>query len=415
MRLKRTIILGRPDDPQDTSTSTLLHSSNFWIILGYSLLYVTAYQYCNLYYNRDPTSFFFDPRKGYRKAYSLQREQQAETFIKAINSSISAPRVQADPSICLGLATVARPGEQYVRKTIGSLLAGLSDDQRDNIHLTVFFADTHPQNHPVYNEPWLKNTADKIVEYNVSAVDIARLRSFEEKHQYWNKSMYDYEYLLKDCHDTGTKWVMLVEDDVLAKAGWFAEAIAALTEIEAQMGGSKWLYLRLFYTEKLFGWNSEEWMQYLGWSIIAFLVTAITLFGIRAYSRRLRKHMSNYTIALICFFCLPATIVLYFMAGRVSMHPPSPGLQRMEKFGCCSQGLIFPHDIVPQAIETVRHATNKRYYVDMTLERWGNADHLARFALVPPLLQHVGSQSSKGHDFDEGANSIWNFEFENYT
>ena len=415
MRLKPTIILGRPDDPSDTFIPTPLHSLNFWIVVAYLLLYVTAYQYCSIYYNRDPTSFFFDPRRGYQKVYSLQREKQAQTFIEAKNSSTIPPKVQTAPSICLGLATVARSEEQYVRKTIGSLLEGLSEKQRDTIYLIVFFADTDPRKHPIYDEPWLKNVANEIVEYNVSEGDLARLRSFEEKHQYWNKSMYDYEYLLKRCHNTGTKWVMLVEDDVLAKAGWFAKAVAALEEIEAQIGESKWLYLRLFYTEKLFGWNSEEWMQYLGWSIVALLVTATALVGTRACSRRLRKHMSNSTIALVCFFCLPATIVLYFMAGRVSMRPPSFGLQRMERFGCCSQGLIFPHDIVPQTMETVRHATNRRYYVDMTLERWGNADHLARFALVPPLLQHVGSQSSKGHDFDEGANSIWNFEFENYT
>lgn len=87
----------------------------------------------------------------------------------------------------------------------------------------------------------------------------------------------------------------------------------------------------------------------------------------------------------------------------------------MEDFGCCSQGLIFPRDMVPSAMDTLKHATNKGYYVDMTLERWANNKHLPRYALVPPLLQHVGSQSSKGQEFDEGANSIWNFEFENYT
>lgn len=107
--------------------------------------------------------------------------------------------------------------------------------------------------------------------------------------------------------------------------------------------------------------------------------------------------------------------MLYFMAGKVSMQPRPPGLQRMEDFGCCAQGLIFPREIVPRAMEVLQHATDQRYYVDMTLERWGNAQRFARFALIPPLLQHIGSHSSKGQESDEGANSIWSFEFENYN
>ncbi|KAL8995728.1 MAG: hypothetical protein Q9169_004586 [Polycauliona sp. 2 TL-2023] len=208
---------------------------------------------------------------------------------------------------------------------------------------------------------------------------------------------------------------MIVEDDVLAKEGWYTEATDALGHIQNQMKGHEWLYLRLFYTEKLFGWNSQEWPRYLGWSVLAFVVTVTTLVLSRSHSRRLRKHMSNLSILVVSCVCLPLTILLYIMAGRVSMQPPPSGLQRMEKFGCCSQGLIFPRHIVPQAMDTVKRATNQRYYVDMTLERWADSEHLPRFALLPPLLQHVGSKSSKGSKFDKGANSIWNFEFEKYV
>lgn len=414
MRLKPTVVLGRFEDRPDLSPRELLHSTNFWIVLCYSFLYILVYQYCHHTYNRDPTSFFFDSSIGYQRNYSLKRERQADTFIEAANRSAVAPKPQSKPSICLGIATVARSKEQYIRRTIGSLLEGLTKPQQSSIHLAVFFAQTNPHDHPIYNELWLKQVANEIIEYVVDDEEMARLRSFEENHQYWNKSMYDYEYLLKKCHDTSADWIMTVEDDVLAKEGWYSQAIKAIEDIQAQMRKKEWLYLRLFYTEKLFGWNSEEWPHYFGWSLLAFFVTATALIGGRSYSRRLRRHMSNVSIAIICCFCLPTIILLYFMAGRVSMQPPPSGLHRMEQFGCCSQGLIFPRHIVPRAMKTVHHATNQRYYVDMTLERWGNAEHLPRFALVPPLLQHVGSKSSKGSKFDEGANSIWNFEFENY-
>lgn len=411
--LKPTIVLGRPLDRPEVS----IHCSvNLWVLLIYALTFLTSYQYCSLAYNRDPTSYFFDPQKGYEKRYSLQREQQAASFIGAQNiSSDLLPSRNHSSSICLGLATIVRSDKQYVRDAIGSVLDGLSKEQRDDIHLVVLFAQTDPQKHPIYNEPWLNNVADRIVEYNASEDEMARLRSFEDKHQSWNKSMYDYNYLLRECLNTNAKWIMLVEDDVLAKAGWYTQAKDALQDIQSQMAHLDWLYLRLFYTEKLFGWNGEEWAHYLGWSFLAFIVTIIGLISARSCSRRLKKHISNLTIALICCFCLPATIGLYFMAGRVSMQPRPLGLQRMEDFGCCSQGLIFPREIVPRAMDVLEQATDQRYYVDMTLERWGNAQHLPQFALIPPLLQHVGSQSSKGQKFDEGATSIWNFEFENYT
>ena len=415
MRLKPTIVLGTADTRADLSFRTLWRSTNFWILLCYSVWYLAIYQYCYYAYSRDPTSFFFDASKGYKRVYSSKRERQANDFIEAANTSTKVLDPHPKPSICLGIATVARSEVQYIDRTIGSLLEGLTDNQRRNIHLAVFFAQTDPHRHPAYKEPWLKNLADEIIEYNVGEQEMARLRSLEKDHQFWNKSMYDYEYLLGKCIETDAQWMMLVEDDVLAKEGWYNQAMDALEEIQNQMKTRQWLYLRLFYTEKLFGWNSEEWFHYLTWSLLAFVTTVTALVIARSHSRRLRKHMSNVSIAIICCFCLPATILLYFMAGRVSMQPPLTGLHRMEKFGCCSQGLIFPRQIVPRTMETVHHATNQRYYVDMTLERWANAEALPRYALVPPLLQHVGSKSSKGSKFDEGANSIWNFEFENYT
>ena len=166
------------------------------------------------------------------------------------------------------------------------------------------------------------------------------------------------------------------------------------------------------YTEKLLGWNAEEWPLYLGWSFCIFFAMAAALFGVRNYSRHLRRHIANSTVAILCCVCLPATIALYFLAGRLSMQPRAAGLQSMDDYGCCSQGLIFPREIFADAVEALRDATDERYYADMTLERWGKAQHLTRFAMVPPLLQHVGSQSSKGYEFDKGAQSIWNFEFE---
>ncbi|KAL8995729.1 MAG: hypothetical protein Q9169_004587 [Polycauliona sp. 2 TL-2023] len=147
-------------------------------------------------YRRDPTSFFFDRTTGYQRVYSLKRESQADAFIEAVNRSGGSPSIQPGPSICLGIATIARAKEQYIPRTVGSLLEGLTQDQRSSIHLAIFFAQTDPSQHPVYNDPWLRSVANEILQYEASFDTMARLRWFEDNHQFWNKSMFDYEYLL---------------------------------------------------------------------------------------------------------------------------------------------------------------------------------------------------------------------------
>ncbi|KAL8799254.1 MAG: hypothetical protein Q9182_006021 [Xanthomendoza sp. 2 TL-2023] len=317
--------------------------------------------------------------------------------------------------MCIGIATVARPSaQQYVQGTIGSLLHGLREEERRSIYLMPFIAHTRPTDHPIYREPWLAVLSNRILEYDVSEEDRARLQQFEESHLFRNKSMYDYGYLLQKCHETGASWITMVEDDVLARARWYPEARHALERIRAEESDGRWLYLRMFYTEGLLGWNSEEWVRYLGWSLVSFLVLLAVLVGARIKSSRLQRSLSNLNVIMICFIALPAFIILYFMAGRISMQPLAPGVHKMDRFGCCSQGFVFPRAIVPRLIDRTRKAMHEDYYVDMLLERWADAEHLKRYVLVPSMLQHVGAKSSKGWGYDESAGTTWNFGFEDH-
>jgi len=78
---------------------------------------------------------------------------------------------------------------------------------------------------------------------------------------------------------------------------------------------------------------------------------------------------------------LPPFIILYFMAGRTTMQPFAAGVHEMNRFGCCSQGFIFPRAIIPRLVERTRKAMDEDYYIDMLLERWAGAEHLKRFVL----------------------------------
>lgn len=415
MAWKPSIILGSADCLSVLSSRNSVRSSTFRILIGLLIFYVLAFCYCKYAYNHDPTSFFFDPIQGYARLYSLEREGQALAFIDAANVSSSPFKRQPIPSLCIGIATIARSGKQYVQSTIGSLLEGLSEDQRSEINLSVLIAHTDPYVHPIFQEPWLKSVSNEVLEYHVSDDEMTRLRLWEDEHHYRNKSMFDYAYLLEKCRHTDARWVAMIEDDVLAMEGWYGRAMAALETIKNETDPSNYLYLRMFYTENLFGWNSEEWPRYLGVSVLLLALMGTFLLGIRACSGRLQRHLSNVTIVVLCCIALPAFITLYFMAGKVSMQPLKPGIHKMPKYGCCSQGFIFPSEIVPRVIERAHQAFDEDLYVDMMLEKWADAEGLTRYALVPSLLQHIGTKSSKGWGYNEGAKTTWNFGFEQHV
>ena len=85
-----------------------------------------------------------------------------------------------------------------------------------------------------------------------------RLQGLQGNQQFWHKSMFVYEYLLKQCLEISSGWIMVIEDDVIGKEGWYTQAMELLREIPMRMKCLGWLYLRLFYNENLFGWNSHS-------------------------------------------------------------------------------------------------------------------------------------------------------------
>ncbi|KAL9578427.1 MAG: hypothetical protein Q9212_005723 [Teloschistes hypoglaucus] len=381
-----------------------------------ALLWIAAYQCLRFVSARDPTSYFFSEASGHERRYSLYREKQAYDFLRSKNDSSATPeKAQSEPFMCIGVATVARTSDQqYVRGTIGSLLQDMTQAERQSIYLMPFIAHANPHHHPIRAEPWLTTLADRVLEYDVSPEDLAMLQHFEEGHHYRNKSMYDYGYLLDKCHQTGASWIAMIEDDVLARDGWFPRVKYALQSVSDQHDSKPWLYMRIFYTEGLLGWNSEEWTRYFGYSLTCFLALSSILVITRSRFPRLLRDLSNTKIAVLGLVVLPSFIILYFMAGRVTMQPFGAGVHEMNRFGCCSQGFVFPRSIVPRLVKRTKTAMDEDYYIDMLLERWPDAEHLQRYVLVPSLLQHVGGKSSKGWGYNENAATTWNLGFEDH-
>lgn len=92
----------------------------------------------------------------------------------------------------------------------------------------------------------------------------------------------------------------------------------------------------------------------------------------------------------------------------------------MNNFGCCSQGLVFPRERVPDLIKWYKE--KKIGYVDMLTEEYADRFGYSRWAVSPSVLQHIGGKTSKEGTDGVGngglgrsqAETIWNFEFERY-
>jgi hypothetical protein len=403
---KATFLRPHPFGRISRSTTGIL----FYI---FSLLYLLSLAYYHFASYRDPTSYFFNPLRAFERRYSSRRITEAEEFLRVAGTIDQPTRLQNGvPTICVGIATVRRRGEQYVGLTVASLLAGLTEAERASIFLNILIGNAEPWQHSIYSERWIETLPYRVLTYKHDHPDFERIKKWEEDSWYRNKTIYDYTHLLQDCYNTGAQYVAIIEDDTLAVKGWFPSVLHALDIVEQRTANERWIYLRLFYVEYLLGWNSEEWPRYLAWSFVIWaLLTGLMVAAKRLFKHELKTFPSSAIGTTSCVF-IPAAIALHFMAGKQTMWPISPGIHEMNEYGCCSQGLVFPRSIIPDFLEWTDLTTD--WLVDIMVENIADQEGWTRWAVVPSLLQHIGATSSKGYGFDDSAKTLWNFRFEEY-
>lgn len=384
------------------------------IVCTLSALYFLSFRYYQGASYRDPSSYFFDASRAYEKSYSSHRIIESEKYLSATGSIKPPARLPGEkPKICIGMVTVRRRGDQYVGLTVASLLEGLSESERKSVFLNLLVGNSDPVEHPIYSEKWAETLPDRLLTYSNDDPDFEQIQKWEEGGWYRNKTIYDYTHVMRNCYETGAEYVAMVEDDTLAVKGWLPSALQALATVQERSAGRDWIYLRLFYADDLLGWNSEEWPKYFFWSLVVWAVLTGSMVAAKKTFKTHLKSIPNGAIWIISGVFIPAAIALHFMAGRQTMWPLSPGVHELNKYGCCSQGLVFPRSIIPSFLDKTDLTTD--WLVDMMIEKIANREGWTRWAVVPPLLQHIGATSSKGYGFDNSAKTIWNFRFEEYT
>lgn len=388
--------------------------------LSFALTYLLIVQYLRVTDASDPSSLFFNATRAYERRYSAVRIREANGYMKQMSTESALPHAVKDPSICLGVLTVQRTDADYFTTLMGSLLHGLSDSERRDIDVTPFFADTNPYVHQAFNESWLHKFADRIVTYEeLPPRDKAHLHALESPDGHREKGLYDYSYMLEQCLNTESPYVLVLEDDVLAVEGWYQRTKSAIADLEERPEYDRSIYLRLFYNTRLQGWNSESWPSYLFWSTVFELVLAGMLVALRYSCTTASRFLTRRTTGVILALYAPACVALYFSAGRLTVQPYPHGIHRMNEYGCCSQAFVFPRQQISPLLRFLRE--RETGFRDSLIEEYADNRGLVRWALTPSVFQHIGTRSSKwkgpGSDIvDENGRlsteRIWNYQFE---
>jgi hypothetical protein len=375
--------------------------------------------------SRDPGSWFFKPSSGYSQQYSATRQEQAERFVEAAVEIPPYTKSTPATGLCVGIPSIARDGARYLRTTVGSLLAGLSQEERAGMYLMVFLPHSDPNIHPAFKEAWLSNLVDEVVLYNVSEQEMSYIESLElEDVEHRTKGLYDYNYLMKACYEKETPYIAMIEDDVVAMDGWYHRTVNGIRQAETQSRLMKpsrdFLYLRMFYTEEFLGWNSEHWRTYAFWSILFVSGSICLVFGLPMAYQHLKRLLTPRLSLAIVTLIVPWAVVMVFAAGKTTVLPLPEGINEMNNFGCCAQGLVFPRHNARELIEWF--TLSRVGFADMLIEKYANDHEEQRWALTPSVIQHIGIKSSKPDDFGHGAKfskpvsgTIWNFGFENFV
>jgi hypothetical protein len=138
----------------------------FWISFA---CWLVSFSFCRYQFSRDPNSAFFDVLgKQYGFKYSKHRAKQGLDYLHTLADSSEERHASSHPEVCAAFVTVKREGEQYIDAAIGSMLQPLTDWERSRLSLHVLFADTYPDTHPTWTQPWLRNAVNWVGTYNAS-------------------------------------------------------------------------------------------------------------------------------------------------------------------------------------------------------------------------------------------------------
>jgi hypothetical protein len=156
-----------------------------------AIIWLSIFVACKHLLWRDPHTAFFSEDGVYDLDYSSLRQAEAHEYIAqaeaGAHNQTETPRT-GTPSICAAITTFNRNGRQYLNETVGSMLAGLTDEERNELEVQLLFAHVDSTVHPDWDAKWL-DTLDQWSTYNVSDQDLSQVQEWETAQNFYAKGV----------------------------------------------------------------------------------------------------------------------------------------------------------------------------------------------------------------------------------
>lgn len=173
------------------SIRTLVSSSAGVTLACTAIIWLSIFAACKHLLWRDPHTAFFSEDGVYDLDYSSFRQAEAHEYIAqadaGAHNQTHAPKTST-PTICAAITTFNRNGRQYLNETVGSMLAGLTDEERNELEVQLLFAHVNSTVHPDWNAQWL-DTIDRWNTYNVSTVELGQVQEWETAENFYAKGV----------------------------------------------------------------------------------------------------------------------------------------------------------------------------------------------------------------------------------
>uniref|UniRef100_A0A4W4DQZ5 Alpha-1,3-mannosyl-glycoprotein 4-beta-N-acetylglucosaminyltransferase B n=1 Tax=Electrophorus electricus TaxID=8005 RepID=A0A4W4DQZ5_ELEEL len=180
----------------------------------------------------------------------------------SLKPNIYLSQGRSEVSLVLGIPTVQRQKESYLVNTVNSLLYDLTPEQKSDIIIIIFVAETDSAFVRSVAEKIHKNFPDDVTSGLIEVIspspyyypNLTNLKETfgdsKERVKWRTKQNLDYSFLMLYAQHKGTYYIQM-EDDIVAKSG-YSESIKAYVQ---RVIGEQWLYLefsQLGFIGKLF-------------------------------------------------------------------------------------------------------------------------------------------------------------------
>lgn len=194
------------------------------------------------------------------------------------------------------------------------------------------------------------------------------------------------------------------------------------------MKDKRWLLMRLFNEERASGFESRRPLGNNVPLIILLIILPVIFisWNLRRLAKKFGSRKADFItrnfVLVLCGLVVPAFTILFFQTGKATVLPPTPGL-KIENFGCCTQGMVYPREEVAGLIDTIRNrAEEENYDVIVDDYSWrggvkaedGKDVWLDHLTLYPMMAQHLGFESVISPDRDNDK-QIWSMAYEDLT